>query len=363
MLEYLIKNVYTIFLIILFGIRLLSKKSFKNVETKYFWLTLISCLLLVMQDILEEMASRDPSLWFWRTLLTILGYTFRSTAALGLLLVIIPRKYQYVYWWIPCVIVLIINCTAFFSKLAFWFTEEDYAFRRGPLGIVSFIVPILYISILLFLSIRQLFRKNGLERFIIPVCIVFCAVATIIGVFYGGSDLTAAIMTSSVFFYMVLYSHDNRLDPLTSLLNRQAFYDDCITLNKSIKAVASLDMNGLKEINDSLGHQYGDVALKKIGECLVVNNKMASYRIGGDEFVILFFNDSDEKNKETLKNIKDKVSSNGYSISIGYVSGDSDHNINEMIKESDRLMYIDKANYYQANGLDRRKSRAPKEEA
>ena len=221
----------------------------------------------------------------------------------------------------------------------------------------------MYISILLFLSIRQLFRKNGLERFIIPVCIVFCAVATIIGVFYGGSDLTAAIMTSSVFFYMVLYSHDNRLDPLTSLLNRQAFYDDCITLNKSIKAVASLDMNGLKEINDSLGHQYGDEALKKIGECLVVNNKMASYRIGGDEFVILFFNDSDEKNKETLKNIKDKVSSNGYSISIGYVSGDSDHNINEMIKESDRLMYIDKANYYQANGLDRRKSRAPKEEA
>ena len=117
MLEYLIKNVYTIFLIILFGIRLLSKKTFKNVETKYFWLTLISCLLLVMQDILEEMASRDPSLWFWRTLLTILGYTFRSTAALGLLLVIIPRKYQYVYWWIPCLIVLIINCTAFFSKL------------------------------------------------------------------------------------------------------------------------------------------------------------------------------------------------------------------------------------------------------
>ena len=364
MLENIIKNIYALFLIILFGIRLLNKKSFKNMETKFFWLTLVSCFLLIIQYILEDIASKDPNMWFWRTLLTVLGYTLRSTAALGLLLVILPRKYRYPYWWIPCGLVFAINCTAFFSKLAFWFTVEDYSFRRGPLGIVSFIVPIFYIVVILFLSIRQLFGKKGIEKFIVPVCILFCAVATIIGVYYGGCDLIAAIMTSSVFFYMVLYSHDNRLDPLTSLFNRQAFYDDCVSLSKSIKAVASLDMNGLKEINDTLGHQYGDEALKKIGECLVdsKNNNMSVYRVGGDEFVILFFYDNDEKIIDTLNKVKEKVSNCGYSISVGYATSGLDSNINDMIKESDRLMYIDKANYYQTSGIERRRSRVIKED-
>ena len=81
-------NMVALFLILLFGIRLLDKKSFQNAETRYFWLTLVSCLLLVVEDALEEMASKDPALLFWRILLSILGYTLRSTAALGLLLVI-----------------------------------------------------------------------------------------------------------------------------------------------------------------------------------------------------------------------------------------------------------------------------------
>lgn len=73
----------------------------------------------------------------------------------------------------------------------------------------------------------------------------------------GGDHLTEAIMISIVFFYIILYSHDNRLDPLTGLLNRQAFYDDCKLSGKSVRAVASLDMNGLKELNDTQGHKAG----------------------------------------------------------------------------------------------------------
>ncbi|MBQ3792306.1 MAG: hypothetical protein II797_04285, partial [Clostridia bacterium] len=92
MLEVLSQNTVALFLIVLFGISLLNKKSFKNAETKYFWLTLISSFLLVLEDALESMASEDPSLLFWRILLTMMGYTFRSTAALGLMLVILPRE-------------------------------------------------------------------------------------------------------------------------------------------------------------------------------------------------------------------------------------------------------------------------------
>lgn len=357
MLEHFFGNIITIFLILLFGIRLLNKKSFKTAETKYFWLTLISCLLLVLEDYLEDMTSKDANLEIWRIFLSIMGYTLRSTAALGLALVIVPRKYRGFFWWIPCLIVLAINCTAFFSKIAFYFNEE-YAFRRGPLGIISFIVPILYILAILVFSFPRFLEKGGIEKFIIPACILFCGVATLKGVLYGGTELTAAIVTSSIFFYIVLYSHDNRLDPLTGLLNRQAFYDDSSALNKSIKAVASIDMNGLKELNDNLGHQYGDEALKKIGEVLtnVSNRNMLAYRIGGDEFLILFFTDVNDKISDIETKIKERVKENGYSVSMGYATCESFSTLNKMIEESDRLMYLDKANYYKTTGKERRKS-------
>ena len=360
--DYFFDNIVTLFLILLFGIRLLNKKAFKNTETRYFWLTLVSCLILVVEDAAENYSANFPSLYYLRITLSIIGYTLRSTAALGLLLVIIPRKYRHFLWWVPCIIVLLINSTAYFSKIAFYFNEE-YAFRRGPLGIVSFIVPIFYILAIVAFSFRSLFEKGrGAQRFIIPACILFCIVATIKGVLFGGSDLNVAIMTSSIFFYIVLYSQDNRLDALTGLLNRQAFYDDSTTLSKSIKAIASLDMNGLKEINDNYGHQFGDDALKKIGECLynTKNRNMSAYRIGGDEFTILFFYDNKDEIEEFIKLIKEKVASCGYSISAGYAICDGTHSLEETIGEADRMMYDDKARYYQESGLNRRKNRAPK---
>lgn len=207
-------------------------------------------------------------------------------------------------------------------------------------------------------------EKSGAERIIIPICILFCIAATVKGVLYGGSDLTTAIIISSIFFYFVLYSHDNRLDTLTGLLNRQAFYDDCAALGKNIKAVASLDMNGLKELNDSLGHQAGDEALKKIGQCLhsFMSRRMSAYRIGGDEFAILFFHDDEAEIAVFEKKVKEKLAKDGCSVSVGYAVCGRDRGLNETIAESDRMMYEDKARYYETSGRDRRKSRAPKAE-
>ena len=220
LLDMLLDSMIPLFLVVLFGIILWSKKTFQKAETKYFWLTLISGLLLMFEDMLETMTAKDPALVFWRITLSILGYTLRSTAALGLLFVILPRKNRRFYWWIPCLIMLFINCTAFFSDIAFGF-GDDYGFYRGPLGIVSFIVPFFYSLMTLIVSLRRLSEKSGAERFIVPICILFCIAATVKGVLYGGSELNTAIIISSIFFYIVLYSHDNRLDVQTGLFNKR----------------------------------------------------------------------------------------------------------------------------------------------
>ena len=90
--DMLIRHMVTLFLILLFSILLWNQKSPRDAEQRYFWLTVLSCLMLVLEDSLEIITSEDPSLRFWRTLLSVLGYTFRATAAVGLLLVIVPRE-------------------------------------------------------------------------------------------------------------------------------------------------------------------------------------------------------------------------------------------------------------------------------
>ena len=303
------------------------------------------------------MTAGNPALRFWRILFSVFGYTLRSTAVLGLLLVIIPKEKRNLVLWIPSLITLVICSTAFFTDIAFGF-DDDYHFYRGPLGLIAFVVPVFYLLLILWVFFRHYTQRNSAGRYIIPICGVFCLVVTFVDVVYGGVRLNEAIVFSSVCFFLTLYSHDNRLDPLTGLLNRKAFYDDCNAQGRSIKAVISLDMNGLKRLNDSQGHKAGDEALIAIGRCIrdVTDHNTLAYRIGGDEFLILSVHDNEEKICQVEEQIKESVSREGYSISSGHAMRDSDGNLEDMIRVSDSRMYEDKANYYRQKGRDRRRS-------
>ena len=340
-------HLITLGMILLFSIVLLNRRSSRDTDQRYFWLTVVSVLLLVLQNELERFASGDPSLRFWRILWSVIGYTFRSVAALGLLLVIAKEKWKRFVLWIPCLITLLVSATAFFSDIAFGY-NKDYGFYRGPLGYVAFIVPILYMVLILWIVFRRYTESKGLQKYIIPGCVFFCLAATVVDALHGGARVNEAIMISSILFYMILHAHDNRRDPLTGLLNRKAFYDDCAVYEKTIEAVASLDMNGLKTMNDTLGHHAGDEALVRIAECMkpIASRVTLIYRIGGDEFVILFFHEEEQTVARIMGQIKDRIIKAGYSISAGYAMRRKNENLEDTVRESDRRMYEDKACYY-----------------
>ena len=265
---------------------------------------------------------------------------------------------------IPCLLTLLVSSTAFFTDIAFGY-NENYNFYRGPLGYVSFIVPICYLIMILWITLKHFSESKGLQKFIIPGCAVFCLTAAVVDALYGGIRLNEAIMISSIFFYIILRAHDNRRDALSGLLDREAFYDDCAGFGGRIEAVASIDMNGLKTMNDSLGHHAGDEALVRIAACMqaVANRNIQAYRIGGDEFVILFFHANEEIVSHTADQIRESVSKAGYSISVGYAMRDKSVDLEEAIRESDQRMYADKANYYRTRGHDRRGGRGGTEGA
>ncbi|WP_158006026.1 GGDEF domain-containing protein [Vibrio rumoiensis] len=100
-------------------------------------------------------------------------------------------------------------------------------------------------------------------------------------------------------------------DELTGVNNRLGLYDDIqvsVSSTQSSEGILTLcfiDLDGFKQINDTLGHDYGDEMLKVVAQRLQSNLRSTDtvYRYGGDEFVVLI------KGMTTLKKAKEVASS------------------------------------------------------
>lgn len=139
-------------------------------------------------------------------------------------------------------------------------------------------------------------------------------------------------------------------DQLTGLYNRRFFEAELHRLDKSQQLPLTIvmgDVNGLKLINDSFGHNMGDELLIKVSEVLKNNftDDAILTRLGGDEFVILLpGKDSYEAEKmiySALKSAeKEKVGSINLSISFGYgTKKNVNENIDEIFKSAEDNMY------------------------
>ena len=337
----------TVLLVILCGIKLHSQRKAKDVEMHYFWMTLICCFLLAVEDSLETFTATDESMRFWRVLLSVIGYVLRPVAAVGLLMVICPPEHRSWKIWIPALVNTAVNLTAFFSPIAFSY-DADYDFVRGPLGYVVFVVSFLYLILIVVVILNRFYEGKRADRWVLVCSGLGVIGAALVDAILAGRHLNEAIMIGCIFTLFYLRSHDNYLDPLTSLRNRFAFYDDCDNLLRYISAVASIDMNGLKKLNDSRGHAAGDAALVQIGKCLsdVSDRRTIPYRVGGDEFVILFLGRDAQAVEDTLRMVRASVSAVGYSVSAGYAMKQPDQTLDDAVRESDQNMYLEKAEYY-----------------
>lgn len=115
----------------------------------------------------------------------------------------------------------------------------------------------------------------------------------------------------------------------------------------------SIDMNGLKVINDTLGHAAGDKALVTLALCFrrALKSRQFGYRIGGDEFVILCRKTLQAEMMELIKRIESNVGETTYNCAVGYsYSADGKKPIEDMLRESDMMMYAMKECYYKERG-------------
>lgn len=148
-------------------------------------------------------------------------------------------------------------------------------------------------------------------------------------------------------------------DKLTQLCNRLAFDSDLdryvssvLESDKEHFVLAVIDLDGMKQVNDSLGHNEGDRLLQTFAEQLkhIGREKDHAYRFGGDEFAVIFlYTDCEQVSKLRMRFDKaiEQVRMQGFpqvGASIGFVSSQEYSGDSKLLMQhADQRMYQDKA--------------------
>ncbi len=158
---------------------------------------------------------------------------------------------------------------------------------------------------------------------------------------------------------LYIYTEYNTKDALTGAFVRSRFYDDI--KREGFKYFIIYDVNGLKHINDELGHLYGDNALRELGRSVLSSlpGKARLYRIGGDEFAIIYPKAQKEDVDALLKKINDKINLDHlpFGVSYGYSSFDKECDFINAYKKADEMLYNHKNNYWANHSSDLLKKR------
>ena len=149
---------------------------------------------------------------------------------------------------------------------------------------------------------------------------------------------------------------DLELDGLTGFKSRKAYNKDIefIEQDKVISAkpvgVIFADVNGLKKVNDSFGHEAGDELIESVAKAITeIFPDAKKYRFGGDEFVILSFDKNKAIFDEKLARLSTVWKNNQFSASIGSVWMEHAVDLEKSVAAADEMMYTNKSRYYEKN--------------
>ncbi|WP_022778114.1 sensor domain-containing diguanylate cyclase [Butyrivibrio sp. AE3009] len=172
---------------------------------------------------------------------------------------------------------------------------------------------------------------------------------------FGISDITDEVLhEQEVEQKLIRARNEANVDGLTGVKNKHAYDNMEKQINRMIKdgsapefALVVLDINGLKTINDTLGHQAGDEFIKK--GCSIICDVFRHcpvFRVGGDEFVVVIQGRSYKHVDKIMqfwdKTIQESIANNSVVIAAGMARFTDDKEVKTVFARADALMYENK---------------------
>ena len=356
--EYISQNWPLILILLAFTISLIStvfmeRKSIKRMHILNGIIFLLSIVVFV-----EFQITKNPDYKYLRLALAAIRYSATPFIIAQLAFALVKKQSWLIF--IPAIVLAVLDIVSIFTGIIFKLNEESVLVKAPVIGYLPYVVTGLYSVLLIYLLIK---RSNKRLMEIIPIAFLALALGSglllpfILGADY--SSIFCIIIAIALFaYYEFTLLQLTKKDSLTGLLNRQAYYADVSNNPEDISALVSIDMNGLKYLNDNYGHAAGDEGLSTLGLCFnrALKRKQTGYRVGGDEFIIICRKNSEQEVLELIERIRKNVNETKYSCSIGYsLNPDGTKHVDELLKESDVVMYQEKERYYKETGKERRK--------
>ena len=149
-------------------------------------------------------------------------------------------------------------------------------------------------------------------------------------------------------------------DTLTGVRNRNSYEKRLKELPEKIcrnLVIVYADGNGLHELNNMRGHNAGDHMLQAVSSTLQGTfGRDATYRIGGDEFVVLLPDAEEGEVLQKLSWAQKTLGEQGYEISAGEASGEKEGlDVASLIRVAEQAMYQQKREFYCREEHDRRR--------
>ena len=180
---------------------------------------------------------------------------------------------------------------------------------------------------------------NPPPDFMMPVVTLFQLLTSIIGVFLRHRSNTQRLQKLAYY------------DQLTGVGNRSAWTRYLAHLDRQ-KPVGLIfgDLNGLKQMNDTFGHEGGDLMICQAAQAMqdFVGERGKVFRMGGDEFLIIYADIGREVFQQETARLKASLRTQNVNISLGVVWHENAlQNFDVLVTEADFAMYRKKEAYHQ----------------
>jgi len=312
-----------------------------------------------------------------------LTYIFLSFAFAGILIVLIEKginmefgHYKLNFSHIP-VILLILSGHELFSLLGVFIVSLYYGFEVGFLSDAHNSL-ILYLSVVLFIGIqikKRSFTKcqnwtvaNIVSIVWMVVHALFFYSAEILSSFIGVGFIGLNFITSNIIY--IIYKkikndetvwnkikEESIIDFLTGAYNKRKFKEDFENTKQNEEtqriSIIMFDIDHFKTINDTYGHGFGDIILKDVSKHLKTVSENV-YRIGGEEFLMMFVNADDRLVRHSAELVRESIAKEIWNppggqtlqitISSGIASCDQSlFDTIDVVDEADKKLYLAKA--------------------
>ena len=261
-----------------------------------------------------------------------------------------------------------------FGKI--FYIDSTGIFQRGDLYSIYLIICV--ISFLYIMSIFGIIGRKNKNRS--PIIIIFISIIFILG--QGATILDGTIKTGFISISIItilLYMYEQNIirsqmintidmeqsisnhDVLTGVCSRISYERKIQEMNTQIRknidydfCICECDLNNLKVVNDSFGHEVGDRYIKNCCKSISnIFNGYSIYRIGGDEFVIIFEGENVNNYDQTRKIIRnfciaeaekkgDLFEKQFFAAGFAKFNRDIDKSVSDVLKRADIDMYANK---------------------